>query len=119
MRTVLVVEDEFGAAEVLVAVLEEQGYRVLAAANGRDGLRTLSEHQVDLVVTDFMMPLMDGAALGRAMHEDPKLAAIPVLMMSGTPESALRQRFDGYAAFLRKPFRASEFLAAVRGVLAR
>ena len=117
MQTILVVDDELGAIEVVATALEDEGYRVLTAANGRHGLEKLAEGPVDLVVVDFMMPLMDGATLGRKMLEDPALSKIPVIMMSAVGESLVRERFDGYAAFLRKPFRLPTLLEAVRRVL--
>jgi len=113
VRTVLVVDDEYGTVEVLVAALEDAGYRVLTAANGRRALERLEENKPDLVVSDFMMPLMDGAALVEAMRSNPEYRDIPVIMMSAAPESALRKRLDGYVAFLRKPFRASALLERI------
>ena len=107
MKTVLVVDDEFGTLDVLVAALEDEGYRVLTAANGRRGLERLEElkpEKPDLVISDFMMPLMDGAAMVRAMRENPELRDVPIIMMSAAPEAALRKHLDAYAAFLRKPF---------------
>ena len=65
VQTILVVDDELGAIEVVATALEDEGYRVLSAANGRHGLEKLSEGQVDLAVIDFMMPLVDGAAMAR------------------------------------------------------
>jgi CheY-like chemotaxis protein len=119
VQTILVVDDELGAIEVVATALEDEGYRVLTAANGRHGLEKLAEGPVDLVVADFMMPLLDGAAMGRAMLQDPALSKIPILMMSAVGESLLRERFDGYAAFLRKPFRIPTLLDAVRRVLSQ
>ena len=117
MKTVLVVDDELGAIEVVAAALEDEGYHVLSAANGRHGLEKLAEAQVDLAVIDFMMPLMDGAALGRAMKEDASLRNIPIIMMSAVGESLVRERFSGYTAFLRKPFRIAALIDTVRRVL--
>ena len=119
MRTVLVVDDEFGTVEVLVAALEDAGYRVLTAANGRRGLERLEENKPDLVISDFMMPLMDGAAMVAAMRENPSFRDIPVIMMSAAPEAALRKHLDGYAAFLRKPFRIAVLLDVILSVLER
>lgn len=119
MRTLLVVDDEFGTVEVLVAALEDAGYRVLTAANGRRGLERLEENRPDLVISDFMMPLMDGAAMVAAMRANPSFRDIPVIMMSAAPESALRKHLDGYHAFLRKPFRIAALLQAVRSVFER
>lgn len=117
MKTILLVEDEFGIAGVLTLLLEDEGYRVLAAANGRQALDHLAETRPDLVVTDFMMPLMDGATLGAAMRADPAYRDIPIIMMSAVPEAALRQRFDGYTAFLRKPFAIPVFFELIGGIL--
>jgi CheY-like chemotaxis protein len=118
VQTILVVDDELGAIEVVATALEDEGYRVLSAANGRHGLEKLAQGQVDLAVIDFMMPLLDGAAMGRAMKEDPALRSIPIIMMSAVGESLVRERFDGYAAFLRKPFRISALIDTVRRILA-
>lgn len=117
MRTVLVVDDEFGTVEVLLAALEDAGYRVLTAANGRRALERLEENKPDLVVSDFMMPLMDGAALVLAMRSNPHYRDIPVIMMSAAPETALRRHLDGYAAFLRKPFRVPALLELIGSLL--
>jgi len=117
VQTILVVDDELGAIEVVATSLEDEGYRVLSAANGRHGLEKLAEGSVDVAVIDFMMPLLDGAAMGRAMKENPVFRGIPIIMMSAVGESLVRERFDGYTAFLRKPFRITALLEVVRRVL--
>jgi CheY-like chemotaxis protein len=117
VQTILVVDDELGAIEVVTTSLEDEGYRVLSAANGRDGLERLTEGAVDLAVIDFMMPLVDGAAMGRAMKENGAFKDIPIIMMSAVGEILVRERFDGYAAFLRKPFRIAVLIETVRRVL--
>lgn len=104
MATVLVVDDEFGIAELLESVLGDEGHRVLSAINGKQGLEILGEERTDLVITDFMMPVIDGAALLRAMAADAALRAIPVIVMSGMPEANMAARCNGYAGFVRKPF---------------
>ncbi|MBV9776303.1 MAG: response regulator, partial [Acetobacteraceae bacterium] len=68
MATVLIVEDEFGIAEVLEALLGDAGHRVLTAVNGEHGLRRLAEVTPDIVFLDYMMPVMDGPATLRAMQ---------------------------------------------------
>ncbi len=119
MHTLLVVDDEFGVADVLVGALEDEGYRVLTAANGRQGLERLGERHVDLVITDYMMPLMDGAALMREMRKRPDYADTPVLVMSAVREASIAEHMDGYAAFLRKPFPAATLVDLVARVLKR
>ncbi len=117
MRTVLVVDDELGILLVLEAVLDEAGYRVVTAGNGRQGLELARAERPDLVLLDWMMPVMDGPATAAAMRADPALARVPVVAMSGAPEASLRRHLDGFAGFLRKPFGDAELLAAVGRVL--
>ncbi|MGQ4272753.1 response regulator [Terrihabitans sp. B22-R8] len=117
VRTILVVDDEFGVADVLAAALEDEGYRVFTAANGREGLDRVREHNPDLVIVDFMMPVMDGPAMAHALRGDGH-AGIPIIMMSAMPEPAVRQRFADYSGFLRKPFRintAADLVARALG----
>lgn len=111
MATVLVVDDEFGIADLFDAVLTDEGHRVLTAMNGRHGLEVLAGDRPDLMFLDYMMPVMDGAAMLRAMAADPALPAVPVVMMSSMPEATVAERCSGYAAFLRKPFKIAEVVA--------
>ena len=117
MQTILVVDDEFGAVEVVTAALEDEGYRVLSAANGRLGLERLAHSPVDLAIIDFMMPLMDGAQMAQAMREQANVRNVPIIMISAVGEAQVRSRFDAYEAFLRKPFRISTLLDTVRRLL--
>ena len=63
MKTILVVDDELANADVLCLLLEEEGYRAHSAVNGREGLERLAEVRPQLVVLDYMMPVMDGAEM--------------------------------------------------------
>jgi DNA-binding response OmpR family regulator len=119
MKTIVVVDDEFGLTDVLAATLSDLGFRVHTAANGAQGLEVMSEHQPDLVILDFMMPLLDGPGVILAMRADPRLASVPVLMMSAMPESVVRARCAGYVAFLRKPFAFEALLGAVQSAVGR
>ena len=117
MATVLVVEDEWAIADWLQSLLAEEGYGVTVASNGRQALDILKHEKPDLVLTDFMMPILDGQQLLAAIRKDPALADIPVVFMSSLQEPAVRQRADGYRAFLRKPFRETELLRVLEQVL--
>ncbi len=110
MATVLVVDDEFGIAELFDAILSDEGYRVLTAINGKHGLEVLAKERADLVFTDYMMPVMDGAGLLRALAADPVLRAIPVVVISSMPEDAVAERCSGYVAFIRKPFKIAHVI---------
>jgi CheY-like chemotaxis protein len=117
MRTVLVVDDEFGVAEVLEAILEDEGYRVVTAINGRQGLERAAETQPDLIMLDVMMPIMDGAATLLALRADGRFSRVPVILMSSLDEATARETCRGYQAFLRKPFRITQLLALLDQVL--
>ena len=117
MRTVLVVDDEFGVAEVLDAILTDEGYRVITATNGRQALARIAEQRPDLMLLDYMMPVLDGVAVLRALSADPAASTLPVIVMSALPEQAFSAGTMQYAAFLRKPFRITTVLAAVTSAL--
>jgi CheY-like chemotaxis protein len=110
VAVVLVVDDEFGIAEVLQAILEDEGHRVLTAINGRAALERIAEQKPDIVLSDYMMPVMDGAALLATLSAEPMLSGIPVVLMSSLQEAAVAERCSGYAAFIRKPFRIDHVL---------
>ena len=111
---VLLVDDEVSSAEVLGLILAEEGYVVTTAADGKQALARVDEARPDILVTDFMMPVMNGAELVRAVRALPGYEKLPVLLISGAPEAALRPYKVSYQAFLRKPFGLDEFLFAVR-----
>ena len=117
MRTVLVADDEFGILLVLEMALTEAGYRVLTAGNGRQAVELARAERPDLVLMDWMMPVMDGATAAAAMWADPTLAQVPVVFMSGAPEASLRSRVNGHAGFLQKPFLDTQVLTLVGRLL--
>ena len=111
---VLLVDDEFSSAEVLGLILAGEGYHVTTVPDGRQALARLDEAAPDLLVTDFMMPGLNGAELVNAVRAMAPYASLPVLLISGAPEAALRRYDVNYQAFLRKPFGLEEFLRVVR-----
>lgn len=118
MATVLIVEDEFAIADLLEMVLTDEGYQVLTAGNGRQGLERLAEGPLpDLVISDFMMPIMDGVGMIQAMRRTETQRDIPCIVMSAMPEANVRNRIEGYAAFVRKPFKIAAVLHLVATVL--
>jgi len=106
MATILVVEDEFGIAEVLASILTDAGHTVVTAINGRQGLDRLNEIRPQLVLLDFMMPVLDGPAMLRIMRSSPEAHGIPAIIMSSLPEPAVAEAVSGmYSGFIRKPFK--------------
>ena len=120
MALILVVDDEFGVAEVLQSILTDAGHEVVTAINGRQGLERLRKTPPDLVLLDFMMPIMDGRAMLKELRADPIHREIPSVVMSSLPESTVAEAANGlYAAFLRKPFKLRAVVDIVNGVLDR
>ncbi|WP_191058749.1 response regulator [Geminicoccus harenae] len=117
MTSILVVDDEPLIAMALEAVLEDAGYQVMMAANGRQGLERLAETRADVVLLDMMMPVMNGPAMLAAMIAEPSLAKIPVIILSSLPEEVVRTRARGCAMILRKPYTADEVLDAIAWAL--
>lgn len=119
MATVLVVDDEFGIAELFEAILTDEGHRVRTAINGKHGLEVLAREPVDVVFLDYMMPVMNGAAMLAALLDHPNLRRIPVIMMSAMLEGGIAERCSGYSAFLQKPFRIRQVLALTDRLLGK
>ena len=117
MRTVLVVDDEFGVAEVLQSILEDEGYRVATAINGKQAMARLDELAPDLIMLDYMMPIMDGTQTLAAIRKHPTFIRTPVIMMSSLEEAAVRETATEYNTFLRKPFRAMAVVRIVAQLL--
>lgn len=117
MKSILVVDDELINAEVLSLILQDEGYRTFIAADGLEGLARARELSPHLVILDYMMPLMNGAQMGRALRADPALAGTRILMNSSLPEDKVRPHFDGYDGFLRKPYNVERALELIAELL--
>lgn len=115
--TVLIVEDEFAIADLLEMALIDEGYCVVRAANGRQGLERLAEASPDLVISDFMMPVLDGAGFVQVMRQSESQREVPIIIMSSMPEANVHARINGYAAFVRKPFQIAALMRLIATVL--
>lgn len=115
--TILLVEDEDMVRAVAERALARAGYTVVTASQGEEGLeRFAGMEKVDLVVSDVVMPTMDGPAMVREMRK--KRPALPVLFMSGYAEEQLRQSINiDDVAFLPKPFSVAQLAEAVSAAL--
>ena len=120
MKTILVIDDEYALVESLTDLLEEEGYRVVSAANGKDGLTRVMKENPDLIITDFMMPIADGLELVRGVRALPTFQAVPVVMMSASDMTVvLSNRRLKLSAFLSKPFQADELMGLVRKLIGK
>jgi CheY-like chemotaxis protein len=117
MTTVLVVDDEPLIAMALKAALEDENYRVITAANGKQGLERLAETHADIVLLDMMMPVMNGPAMLTAMAADPHLRDIPIIVVSSLPEATIRIQAELAVMILQKPYTVAQVLQAIPRVL--
>src|SRR6185312_16217952 len=113
---VLIADDNTDMREYLARLLRGAGYQVEAVTDGRQALDTVRASVPDLVVSDVMMPRLDGLELVAALRTDPRTAAVPVVLLSARAgqEASIEGLQAGADDYLVKPFAAAELLARVR-----
>ena len=130
---ILVVDDNRSLVRVIEGVLQKNGFQVLTAFDGEEGLRQAKAEKPDLIILDIVMPRMDGYQVCRALQDDPNTSAIPVLMLTvkgqvddpdldeASVRSGIEERMAGFDVgaldFLSKPVKANELLERVRNLL--
>jgi DNA-binding response OmpR family regulator len=116
VKTILVVDDEVSIAELIELALSTRGFNVSIAHDGREALEHLVANRPDLVVSDVMMPYVDGVELARTIRDTPVLNTVPVILMSasGRAPSGIE---NACAAFLSKPFDVDTLLCTVDRVM--
>lgn len=119
MIKILVVEDHPVMRPTLRDLFQLEGYDVITAIHGRDALEKLSGAHVDLVITDFMMPKMDGLVLLKSLRSDPRYADLPILMFTANanPELQSKAIAAGVSGFLIRPITVQELLETVEQLL--
>lgn len=117
-KTVLVVDDSAAMRALLCVALRSAGYAILEARDGRDALDKLAAGPVDLIVSDYIMPVMDGISFVREVKQRPDLQQIPIIILTTESQGATFQegRALGVQAWILKPFRPEKFLEAVRRI---
>ena len=116
---ILIAEDSPTQAEQLRGLLETNGYRVTVAANGKEALEAALKRQPALVISDIMMPEMDGYALCKEIKSEEKLKDIPVVLLTqlSTPEDVIKGLQCGADNFIRKPYAANYLLSRIKYIL--
>ncbi|HEX2258295.1 MAG TPA: response regulator [Actinomycetota bacterium] len=110
-RKVLLVEDNVSVRELLRVLLETEGYEIVEATDGSDGLAQAEESLPDLMILDLMMPGLDGESVLARLKAHPQLSEVPVLVVSGKYESLGRLRDQlGEENVFPKPFEPSKMM---------
>lgn len=117
----LLVDDEPGLRQAVQAYLEDEGFKVHVASNAREGWDLLQQTAPDLVISDIMMPQVDGYQFLKQLRDDPRFQAMPVIFLTARGMTA--DRIQGYNAgcdaYLSKPFDPDELVAIVSNLLDR
>src|SRR5690349_21486817 len=118
---VLVVEDEDDIRQLVVFALARAGYETATASNGEEALERIAEAIPDLIISDVMMPGLDGLGLLRRLREDPTTRGVPVILLTakGGTDHIVEGLGLGADDYLPKPFKVPELVARARAKLER
>jgi len=116
MKTILIVDDETVLIDMLARLFDDEGYRVVTAHNGREALTSLTTWRPDVVLTDIVMPDLDGVGLCLEMQRGGK-GAPPLVFMSAVPQQRIPPDCR-HAGYLTKPFDLDTALATVARAVA-
>jgi len=118
---ILIIDDDVDTLKLVGLMLERQGYEIIVANNGEQGLSKSISERPDLILLDVMMPDLDGYEVARRLRDDPKVAHIPIIMF--TAKSMVDDKVKGFEAgvddYLTKPTHPAELTAHVKAVLSR
>jgi CheY-like chemotaxis protein len=116
----LVVEDVPNVLELIEVTLRFKGYPVITARNGQEALEQLAKERPALIITDILMPKMDGFALAHTLRKDPRNHQIPIIFLSATYVTPEDKKFAlslGAVRFLEKPIDTEDFLLTIAEIL--
>ncbi|MHB1481807.1 MAG: response regulator [Bellilinea sp.] len=118
---ILIVDDDLETLRLISMMLQKQGYQVVSAKNGVEGLALAASERPDMVVLDIMMPEPDGYQVAKQLRENPQTAPIPIMMF--TAKSQLESKVAGYEAgaddYLTKPVHPTELIARIKALFTR
>src|SRR3972149_6100057 len=121
MAHILVIDDDQEVLQLLIIMLEHEGYQVSVAANGVQGLKIARNQRPDLVLLDLMLPGIDGFEVCSRLRKEPATATVPVLIVSAKSQQTDRAAGTkvGANGYLTKPYQRKELIAQVRMFLDR
>jgi two-component system, sensor histidine kinase and response regulator len=120
MKKILVIEDSHFVLKKVITILEKEGFKVLSAENGSDGVKLAKGHLPNLIISDIEMPELDGYQVLTELSEDPLTSTIPFIFMTAAKKKWSEVRFGmglGADDYLTKPFTEEELLTAVNSRL--
>ncbi len=118
-RWVLLVEDDASLRRYLEVILEKAGYKVIAAADGLAAMKIALTCAIDIVITDAMMPKLDGYELCRFIRSNPRFNHLPIILLSALVRNEAEREAQLADAFISKPVSAEHLIEVVERLLVR
>lgn len=117
MTTILIVDDEYLIADILSFALEDEGYMTVTAGSGQRALSILEREQPQLIITDYMMPGMNGIEFAEAVRAHRLMHSVPLVLMSGAQAHLGMERPDLFVEVFDKPFDIYALVSRVKFLL--
>lgn len=119
MKTILTIDDSKSVRDMVTFTLEPEGYRIVAAEDGSDGLNKLRAEQPDMVITDLNMPVMNGIEFIAQARTEQAGSGIPIVMLTteSSPEMKEKGKSAGATGWINKPFDSDKLIAITRKLL--
>lgn len=117
-KTILIIDDDFGLQTVLSIAIKDAGYEAVFASDGEEGLRRIPVVRPDLVITDVMMPHMDGVQVFETVKERLRTEGVPIILMTALGRKDWFSDLEAEGAvILHKPFEVDYLLSVIRMLL--
>jgi two-component system, chemotaxis family, chemotaxis protein CheY len=119
MKTILSVDDSASMRQMVAFTLESAGYRIVQAEDGEAALAKVAQARPDMVITDLNMPKLDGIGLIKRLRADPKMAGLPIVMLTTESEESKKQagKAAGATGWIVKPFEQAKMIAVVQKLI--
>lgn len=115
-KLILIVDDEFDLTSTFALLFQLNGFETLTANHGQHALELIRERVPDIILSDYMMPVMDGIQLSQQVRANPATAQIPIILMSAIPQA--QELIDlTFSAFIQKPFQFKNLLEVTLRIL--
>ncbi|MCK4524368.1 response regulator [candidate division WOR-3 bacterium] len=118
-RTILLVDDDIFLVDIMAFTFKQSGFEIIKAHNGKEALEVIDKESIDLILTDIMMPVMDGFELAKNIKENPKIRHLPIIFL--TAKSNIEDKNKGFSLgindYVVKPFNLKDLVSRINKVL--